>query len=168
MRNATGTPGTAIFLPIAYSVKHRKTFVKKRKGNARATRATTTPYDHERTNAAPFVPRPANRFGMFRQRACAPACRPEGTQLHRFRNDFNLYQPLASFLGLAQRRKIAFSINGRSNPLNFRATLPAGDSFRCPPCPDIGDQTAASILPAFEIFMSGTMKQPIIRPGQSR
>jgi hypothetical protein len=40
MRNATGTPGTGISLPILYTVKHRETLVKKRKVNARATRAT--------------------------------------------------------------------------------------------------------------------------------
>jgi len=41
MRNATGTGGTGISLPMSYSAIHMKSLVKKRKGNARATRATT-------------------------------------------------------------------------------------------------------------------------------
>ena len=53
-------------------------------------------------------------------------------------HDFDLCVPLASIVGLAQRRKIAFSINRRSNRLNFRATLTAGEFFRCPLCPDMG------------------------------
>lgn len=138
MRYGTGTPGTGISLSILPLRTHTFSAMKKRKVNACATCATTTQYDHERTNAAPFVPRPANRFGMFRQRACASACRPEGTQLHRFRNDFDLYQPLASFLGLAEPAETEILIKRRSNRLNFRATLTAGASFPCPLNPDMG------------------------------
>ena len=79
---------------------------------------------------------------MFRPGAWRVAGFAPRSRLHRPGHGFGLRVPLASFAGLAGPAETAFSIKWGIERLNLRATLAAGESFRCPACRDMGEQKA--------------------------